>query len=517
MTGAGTPDDARWRRLNDLFEQALTRPVGERAAFIAASAASDPDLRAELESLLAAHDDEPDFLERPAAGASAAPARAPSESERSAAHLTDLAGTDIGPYRIRSLLGRGGMGVVYLADDVRLGRPVAIKAVAPEHVDDPARRDRLRREARAAAALTHPGIAAVYALEELDNRLFIVGEYVPGPTLRHEMAAAPPRAANVLATGIDLADALAAAHERGIVHRDLKPENAIRAPDGRVKILDFGLARFRQAGEATLVTEHDRALGTPGYMAPEQIRRDPVDARADVFALGIVLFELLTGRHPFDAADSASTLARILQDEPRGWPATTDGVGAALTAVIARCLEKDPARRFASGREVLAALHAARAGEPIERLPGAEITRARGWWAIHQWITSGAYAALLIPVWMAKAPIGGRNGLTFFLFAAVAIVAALVLRLHRLFTASSLPAEWADQRARTGPWLTTADVVLSVALVTGAVLLPEDRAELAAVLAGAGVAVLLASLVIEPATTRAAFDRRDRGQPSPQA
>jgi serine/threonine protein kinase len=501
-----TPPDpegaARWRRLTELFDQALACPADERAAFIARAAASDASLRKELESLLAAHRSTGGFLERPPTASSPTMSAVTFQS----AVAEQLVGTDVGPYRIRSLLGRGGMGVVYLGDDLRLGRQVAIKAVAPEHVHDPARRDRLRREARAAAALTHPRIAGVYALEELDERVFIVGEYVAGPTLRDELSAGPLAPDAVLATAIDLADALAAAHARGIVHRDLKPENVIRAPDGRVKILDFGLARFRANGETPHITEPDRVLGTPAYMAPEQIRRDPVDARADVFAAGVVLFELLTARHPFEGGDSASTMARILQDEPQGWPSGTRVIQAGLTAIIRRCLEKDPARRFVSGRELLNALDALRAGERPVVDPPIDAARARRWWVLHQWLTSAAYAGLLVPLWIVRPWIPGL-GPAVFLLAAAAAVAALVLRLHRLFAASSLPAEWEGQRVSTGPWLRAADVVFVATLVAAAVLLPEGRGEMAALLTGAAVAVLLGSIVIEPATTRAAFDR----------
>jgi serine/threonine protein kinase len=501
-SGSGPGQDPRWSRLQDLFDQALAFPAAERAEFIARAAASDAGLRAELESLLAAHRSAGDFLEQPAASSS--PTVSVTTFHASGAER--LVGTDVGPYRILSLLGRGGMGVVYLGDDPGLGRRVAIKAVAPEHVHDPGRRDRLRREARAAAALTHPRIAAVYALEEQDDRVFIIGEYVAGPTLRDELSAGPLALDAVLATATDLADGLAAAHERGIVHRDLKPENVIRATDGRVKILDFGLARFRADGETPHITEPDRVLGTPAYMAPEQIRRDPVDARADVFAAGVVMFELLTARHPFASEDSASTMARILQDDPQGWPSGTQVLQTGLTAIIRRCLEKNPARRFASGRELMRALDAVRAGERPMVETTVDSARARRWWVIHQWLTSAAYAGLLVPLWIARVPMG-KPGSAVFLLGAGSAVAALVLRLHRLFAASSLPAEWAGQRASTGPWLRAADLAFVATLAAAAVLLPEQRGEMAALLTGAAVSILLGSLVIEPATTRAAFDR----------
>ena len=197
----------------------------------------------------------------------------------------------IGHYLIRGVLGEGGMGVVYLAEDSRLGRTVALKAVAPQYVGDPARRERLRREARAAASLQHPGIATVFALEEIDDHLYIAGEYVPGETLRDELARGPLTPARAVETMLAIARALAVAHERGVIHRDLKPENLMRTPAGDMKILDFGLARVHDpvSTDATLSAEGS-VLGTPAYMSPEQIRGKTVDGRADLFALGVVLY-----------------------------------------------------------------------------------------------------------------------------------------------------------------------------------------------------------------------------------
>ena len=196
------------------------------------------------------------------------------------------AGTDIGPYRIVEEIGRGGMGVVYDAEDTRLRRTVALKALPAEYARDPVRRERLTREARAAAALTHPSIATIYALEEHDGSLYLVSELVRGQTLRDELARGPLPPERLLPTLIELASGLAAAHAAGIVHRDFKPENIVRCLDGRVKILDFGLARL--AANETRLTQTGTALGTPGYMPPEQLAGQDVDARTDVFAFGVV-------------------------------------------------------------------------------------------------------------------------------------------------------------------------------------------------------------------------------------
>ena len=231
-------------------------------------------------------------------------------------------GITIGTYTIVKELGRGGMGRVYLATDARLGRQVAIKALAPHLTRDPRHRERLRREARAAAALTHPGICAVYALEEFDNDLFIVTELIEGPTLRAEIASGQrPSSSEILRTAREIAAALAEAHARGVVHRDLKPENIMRGRDGRLKILDFGLARFDTVsaprGSAGFVTEPGIMIGTPAYMAPEQLNGEPADTRADVFAFGAVLYEYISGVHPFAAATPLATIARVLESDAR--------------------------------------------------------------------------------------------------------------------------------------------------------------------------------------------------------
>ena len=207
------------------------------------------------------------------------------------------------------------MGVVYAAEDQRLRRTVALKALTPEYTRDPLRRERLTREARAAAALLHPAIATIFALEEIDGELYITSELVRGRTLREELRDGPLAASQLLPVLLTIATALSAAHEHGIVHRDLKPENIIRRDDGQIKVLDFGLAQRPSTTDApasTRLTEVGSALGTPGYMAPEQLSGKEVDARADIFAFGVLVWELATGEHPF-GTDPASILARMTE------------------------------------------------------------------------------------------------------------------------------------------------------------------------------------------------------------
>lgn len=307
-------DAERWRRINELFHAALERGPAARGAFLDEACAGDPDLRAEVASLLRMRTG-PGVVDRPAL--EAVPDLLPS------ADADPLIGRRLGPYEVTGLLGRGGMGVVYLGLDTRLRRPVAIKALPPALMHDGRLRARLRREALAAAALSHPGIATVFAFEEFDGQLCLVQEYVPGPTLRATMKrrAGRPAIAESVSIALDVARALAAAHAHGILHRDLKPENVLRTPDGGIKVVDFGLARFEPGAapdDAERLTLPDAAPGTPGYMAPEVLRGDPVDARADQFSFGVLLHELVTGERPFGGADDAAAAARILAAEPAG-------------------------------------------------------------------------------------------------------------------------------------------------------------------------------------------------------
>jgi hypothetical protein len=511
----GPPDPRTWARINDLFHEALERPEAERDAFVTEAAGGDAALRAEVSSLLAAHARAGSFIAEPAAGVAAAR----SSVAAAAASMAGLAsGQELGPYRIARQLGIGGMGEVYLAEDSRLGRLVALKALAPEFTGDPARRERLRREARAAGALTHPGIATIYALEEIDGHVYIASEYVEGLTLRDEFARGPLATARAIDTGLQLAHALAAAHERGIIHRDLKPENIIRTPSGIVKILDFGLARVEGSGvPPPALTAEGVAIGTPAYMSPEQIRGEAVDARSDLFALGIVLYEAVAGRNPFLGVDAAGTLARVLEHDPEPFavqePTASDAaVRAAFEAVVRRCLQRARDRRFASATDVADALERARAGlvsAPHAALtPGGPVAgpgRAHAWWQFHQGTASVAYTMLLLPLWFARPAWPPPWGSLLFVLGVAASIAASTMRLHLWFTAREYPAEWPEQRRGLGGWLRLADLVfVAILAITGLSAASTAPGTMALMVASA-VAVLLSALVIEPATTRAAF------------
>ena len=269
-------DPDRWHRLSGIVQEALEHPPERRAAFLDDACREDSALRAAVTSLLAYHDQTNELMDTPTQlVGTELPDAGPSES---------LVGHTLHQYAVTEKLGEGGMGVVYRADDTRLGRLVAIKALSRQFTQNAERRERLRREARAAAALSHPGIATVYALEEFDDALYIVSEYVRGRTLRDEVTSGPAPGGPLLDTAIEIARALAVAHRHGVIHRDLKPENVIRTAEGRVKILDFGLARIENspgglAASTTRLTEPGTVLGTPGYMPPEQLRGQEVDFR----------------------------------------------------------------------------------------------------------------------------------------------------------------------------------------------------------------------------------------------
>src|SRR6266550_1476165 len=265
-------------------------------------------------------------------------------------------GSRIGSYEIVAPLGAGGMGEVYRARDPRIGRDVAVKVLPADFVRDRDRLARFQQEAQSAGALNHPNLLTIHELGVDDERPYIVSELLEGMTLRDRLSsgAIPQRKATDYA--LQLAEGLAAAHERGIVHRDLKPENIFITKDGRVKILDFGLAKLRikasdvRADESTMQQKTDpgTVLGSAGYMSPEQVRGQSVDARSDIFALGVILYEMLTGRRAFKGPSSVETMNAILNADP---PAI-ESLSPPLQRIAAHCLEKNPEERFQSAHDL---------------------------------------------------------------------------------------------------------------------------------------------------------------------
>ena len=489
------PED--WIEVRKIFEEALDLGPGERAQFLDQACAGEPRLRAEVASLFQAQETLGDFIEAPA-------------YEAAADLLLDerpglSAGQTIGPYVIRHEIGRGGMGIVYLADDTRLSRRVALKAIAPGAAVPTDARERMRLEARAAAALSHPGIATVYALEEIDDQLYLACEYVPGTTLRALVQQGPLPLPQLVDIAAQLVRALMAAHEQGIVHRDLKPENVVRTGAGVVKVLDFGLART-DSDLAPRLTHAGTMVGTPGYMAPEQIRGADVDFRADLFAFGVLLYEMASGSNPFEAVTPAATMARILEEHPVSLSQICSTASSQLDRIVAICLCKNPGDRYSSTRRLVA---------DIERLDNelasAQTVRTeavltpRWWWQVHQLIVPAVYLCMLYPAWRVRPWLPSAWGVLLLPSAAGCVAVAATLRLHLWFTARFYPAELAMQRTRTFSWTRWSDVVFSGILLAVSLAIGGAHPEVATLFVAVSIAGAIASLLIEPATTRAAF------------
>ena len=273
-----------------------------------------------------------------------------------------MIGRNLSHYRILETLGKGGMGEVYVAEDPKLKRRVALKVLPPEMAADPDRCLRFEREAQALAALNHPNIVTVHSVEEADGIHFITMELVEGNPLSGQIREGGIPIDGLFDIAIPLADALAAAHERGITHRDLKPDNVMVTREGRVKVLDFGLAKLAEGTHATggqatqlptaMATQEGKILGTVAYMSPEQAEGKPVDARSDVFSLGILLYEMATGRRPFQGDTTISTITSIMRDTPRPITELSPRLPRHLGRIVTRCLTKDPERRYQTAKEV---------------------------------------------------------------------------------------------------------------------------------------------------------------------
>ncbi|HVF58804.1 MAG TPA: protein kinase [Thermoanaerobaculia bacterium] len=269
-----------------------------------------------------------------------------------------LAGATLAHYRLANRLGAGGMGEVYAAEDTKLGRRIALKILQPDFAGDPLRLERFRREARAVAALNHPNIITIHSVEEDRGIHFLTMELVEGETLRQRLRRGGLSLAELLELAVPLADAVGAAHERGITHRDLKPENVMVTRDGRVKVLDFGLAQLRERAVAvdsqavTYLTEAGTVMGTAAYLSPEQAMGREVDARSDIFSLGIVLFEMASGRHPFAGASAAEIISAILRDKPAPVTERNAALPDHLGRIVGRCLEKNPEHRYQSAKDL---------------------------------------------------------------------------------------------------------------------------------------------------------------------
>ncbi len=293
-----------------------------------------------------------------------------------------MIGQSVGPFRVVRKLGAGGMGEVYLAEDTRLGRQVALKSPSDSWLKEPDARARLQREARAAARLNDPRIAAVYDVLDLEGRPYIVMEYVEGESLAAWLRRGPLTVERALELGIELAGALVAAHAAGVVHRDLKPGNIVLTASGAIKVLDFGLAKTaRVEGDSRSdLTHPGQLLGTPGYVAPEQLLGNQADSRSDIYSAGAVVYEMLSGRPPFEQTDSMGRALAALMEGPRPLQQITPAIPASVCAVVERAMARDPADRYQTAAELRAALDQAAAGlhdSPTHLVGTAAIARRR--------------------------------------------------------------------------------------------------------------------------------------------
>lgn len=482
--------DDRWQRVRDLFERALDEHPADLGVWLDQEGVVDWQLREEVLSLMQHHANAGSFLVEPA-------------GDRMPDLMTDRTldpAQVVGPYTIVREIGRGGMGRVYLARDERLGRMVALKAVSPELTADPSYRDRLRREARVAAGLTHPGICTVYALEELEGELFIAAEFVDGHTLREEIERGrAPAAGDVVRTARDLAAALAHAHGHGITHRDLKPENIMRTRDGQVKILDFGLARTHVSAtevDGTL-TRPGAIIGTPRYMAPEQLNGQSTDARTDVFAFGVLLYEYACGTHPFDAPTPLALVARVLESDAAAIDERCPHLPSGIARVIDRCLRKSPADRFASAADIARALDDVDAVSPTRPMTS--------WWRTHQLVLIALYFLACALTWQIKEWQPGVPT-ALFVAACMASTVAGIFRGHLVFTERvNGPGLAAELRGAVRVTL-AADLLLALVLAADGVILAPARPLPAALTIALGVGLALARLIVEPATTSASFE-----------
>jgi serine/threonine protein kinase len=484
------------RRARDLFEAALEHEPADLPRWLDQAAADDSVVRAEVRSLLDHHSRVGSFLAQPAAEA--------------VPHLLEdehtlAPGTVLGTYTVIRELGRGGMGRVYLAADGRLGRTVALKAVAPQLTRDATHRERLRREARAAAVLTHPGICTVYALEELDGELYIATEYVEGHTLRDEIGAATrPSFETIVRTARELASALANAHAKGITHRDLKPENVMRTHDGRIKILDFGLARIEPGPggvAATLTTAIPGAIaGTPAYMSPEQIEGRTATAASDVFAFGVLMYEWISGRHPFQAGSPLATLARVLDSTPEALSNHAQ-VPQWVSDIVERCMRKPPGERFASASDLLQAFEHPAIVEPATRVKST-------WWRTHQVVAIVLYIIAMAHAWQIKEE-WLRVPVSLWVFVVMGIAASVggIVRGHLVFTDAMNRPHLRSELERTKRIRLFTDTLLAALLTIDALLLAPQFPLTTVLTIALATGIVLAAALMEPATTAALLDK----------
>jgi hypothetical protein len=540
-------DPDRRERLGELFHAALALSSDHRDAYLDLACADDAELRREVQSLLV-HATDGDFLEQahapltegetalarlhirdevqfPGPSTTLSPGSRGSgggsdEAAGAADERDPLVGKRLGVHLVQRKIGEGGMGVVYLALDTMLHRHVAIKALKREYATNQERRKRLVAEAQTAARLSHPNVAAVHGMHQEGEDLYIVSEFVDGPTLRDVVSMGPMEYQRLVRVFLAVAQGLAAAHTLGIVHRDLKPENIMLTAEDLPKIVDFGLAKSTRTiieSSTRFETHPGQRAGTPAYMAPEQLDDLPssaLDFRVDLFAFGVTLYEAATGVHPFAGQSLATTFENIKRAHPTS--ITRPGVDLGrLDGIVQRCLEKDPAKRYGDTRDLVADLEQLKPGSrpavaaPVALPPAPP--RPTWWWEVHQLATTAFCCGTLIflfAVHRLADPI--RTGQALFFLGLVAAVPLVVLRLNLWFSCRHQMKGFPQTRRRLRPWGRALDGLFTAVLgAMAALMFTMNRPGTAWPLVILALVNLVLFLVVEPASERHAFGDDD--------
>ena len=428
----------RWELIGRLFDEARELGREERIAYLKEACAGDDDLCREVESLFAAEAYVGNFIASPALEDATELLSGSFSSLKVGVAPRERIGSRLGPYEIYEFIGAGGMGEVFAAADTRLGRRVAIKLLSASLRPDDDRLQRFIQEARTASLLNHPNILTIHDFGEHEGAPYIVAELLEGETLRELIRHGSLAPSRVVELGIQIARGLAAAHDRGIIHRDLKPENLFLTVDGRMKVLDFGLAKLLEPplggsttnpGETFIRTEPGMVMGTVSYMAPEQLRGEMTDQRTDIFALGVILFEMATGTRPFGGSSTADTISAILQTPTPPFSFREGQEGAGLERIVQRCLEKSPALRFQSMSDLIFALEGllqidSRSVHSAGSGAAGQTGSNRAWWAGFRlpdwsgWVLAAIFMAtsLFLGVLLMRRPVGEPRVVPFTSF-----------------------------------------------------------------------------------------------------